>query len=131
MSSLPCIYHFRSSTLSKQSIYPGRLAFLSLSHHPSASGSCVPHFIRRIAHYLPHSISSLVCSILGTLFFTCPANSSLVLRAARCENAISPANENFWLPSRHNCFHHFLPHRTFHCFLYLVRLTQNSLYSRH
>lgn len=56
------------------------------------------------------------------------------MRAATLENAVSSANENFWLSSRHNGFHHFLPHRTRYCFLYLaadvpsLKLTPNLLH---
>lgn len=80
----------------------------------SASGSSVLRTLRRIelGHYLPHSISSLVCTTTLETFVACPETRSLVLRAATYENAISSTNENLWLPSRHNCVHHFLPHRT-------------------
>ena len=90
--------------------------------------------LRLIGHYLPHSISPLLCGTLEISIILCPEKRSLVLRAATFENAVSSANENFWLPSRHNCFHHFLPHRTFNCFLYLAanapfrKPTQNPLY---
>ena len=65
------------------------------------------------------------------MFILCPEDRSLILRATTFENAVSSANENFWLPSRHIYFHHFLPHRTLYCSLYLaanvpsLRLNQN------
>ena len=132
----PLHLHYRAR-VSKQLMISVALLSCRCYIHPSASGSSVFRILRRIGHYLPHSISSLVCTTTLQTFVACPETRSLVLRAATFENAVGSANENLWLPSRHNCFHHFLPHRTLCCFLYLaanipsLKMTQIHLHSQH